>query len=146
MHSSRTWCDRFSRGQYRVAESHKQYEVTATAWLNKTPQERERRFKRFKGYIPMDKRVISSTDGMMNARESGKKSNLLGNWKNRARVHVSRNLSCVTFVGFFFKLLSVLYICFYCQTCYFLLSCSSYLACFVYRMCFYSKGRCTKLI
>ena len=65
-----------SRGQYRVAESHKQYEVTATAWLNKTPQERERRFKRFKGYIPMDKRVISSTDGMMNVfkpRTSGKK-------------------------------------------------------------------------
>jgi hypothetical protein len=52
------------------------YEVTVTAWLNKTPQERERLFKRFKGYIPMDKRVISSTDGMMNVikpRTSGKK-------------------------------------------------------------------------
>ena len=63
-------------GQYRVAESHKQYQVTATAWLNKTPQERERLFKRFKGYIPKDKRVISSTDGMMNVikpRTFGKK-------------------------------------------------------------------------
>ncbi|CAC5400572.1 unnamed protein product [Mytilus coruscus] len=65
-----------SRGQYRVADSHKHFEITATSWVNKTVQERERLTKRFKSYIPPDKRVITSTDGMMNVikpRALGKK-------------------------------------------------------------------------
>ncbi|CAG2224703.1 MLL1 [Mytilus edulis] len=64
------------RGQYRVADSHKHFEITATSWVNKTVQERERLTKRFKSYIPPDKRVITSTDGRMNVikpRALGKK-------------------------------------------------------------------------
>ncbi|CAG2257556.1 unnamed protein product [Mytilus edulis] len=65
-----------SRGQYRVADSHKHFEITATSWVNKTVQERERLTKRFKSYIPPDKRIITSTDGRMNVikpRALGKK-------------------------------------------------------------------------
>ncbi|CAC5400570.1 unnamed protein product [Mytilus coruscus] len=57
----------WSRGQYRVADSHKHFEITATSWVNKTVQERERLTKRFKSYIPPDKHLITSTDGRMNA-------------------------------------------------------------------------------
>ncbi|CAG2216828.1 unnamed protein product [Mytilus edulis] len=65
-----------SRGQYRVADSHKHFGITTTSWVNKTVPERERLTKRFKSYIPPDKRVITSTDGRMNVikpRALGKK-------------------------------------------------------------------------
>jgi len=53
------------RGQYRVADSHTQFRVSKTAWTNKTREERQRYFRRFRNVVPKDKLTATSTDGKM---------------------------------------------------------------------------------
>lgn len=63
-------------GQYRVADSHKHFQLSKTAWISKTSDERDRLFKRFKAYQPPDKGTVTSTDGNINVikpRSLGKK-------------------------------------------------------------------------
>ena len=53
------------RGQYRVEDSHTQFRVSKTAWTNKTQEERQRYFRRFRNFVPKDKLTATSTDGKM---------------------------------------------------------------------------------
>jgi hypothetical protein len=53
------------RGQYRVADSHTQFRVAKTTWTNKTQEERQRYFRRFRNFVPKDKLTATSTDGKM---------------------------------------------------------------------------------
>ena len=65
-----------SMGQYRIAESHLQFKVTKTAWMTKTVEERQRYFKRFRNFVPKDKKTATSTDGhltVIKPRALGKK-------------------------------------------------------------------------
>jgi hypothetical protein len=63
-------------GQYIIAEGHLQFQVTKTAWMTKTIEERQRFFKRFRNFVPKDKKTATSTDGhltVIQPRALGKK-------------------------------------------------------------------------
>jgi len=50
-----------STGQYRIADTHKQFGVTRTLWVSKTDSER-RLYRRFRLHVPKDKNTVTSTD------------------------------------------------------------------------------------
>ena len=52
-----------STGQYRLAESHSQFVVSKMVWANKTDDERNRLFRRFRAYELKNARLVTSTDG-----------------------------------------------------------------------------------
>ena len=63
-------------GQYRLADTHRQFQVSKTAWVSKTPEERQRLVKRFRNFVPKDNKTVTSTDGQTTVippRTHGKK-------------------------------------------------------------------------
>ena len=51
-----------STGQYRLADTHRQFGVTRTVWVSKTDSERQRLYRRFRLHVPKDKNTVTSTD------------------------------------------------------------------------------------
>jgi transposase-like protein len=65
-------------GQYRLADTHKQFEVSKAVWVSKTTDERDRHFKRFRNFMATNKNTVTSTDGRMTVvrpKNLGKKKN-----------------------------------------------------------------------
>ncbi|CAG2243106.1 unnamed protein product [Mytilus edulis] len=65
-----------STGQYRLASTHQHFTISKTIWINKTSEERQRLFNRFRRFVPKDNKVSISSDGKMTVikpRSLGKK-------------------------------------------------------------------------
>ena len=63
-------------GQFRLASTHEHFSVKRTVWVSKTNEERGRLYRRFRLYIPKDKKTVTSTDGkltIVKPRTLGKK-------------------------------------------------------------------------
>ncbi|KAK3104132.1 hypothetical protein FSP39_024650 [Pinctada imbricata] len=63
-------------GQFRLASAHEHFSVKRTVWVSKTNEERSRLYRRFRLYIPKDKKTVTSTDGkltIVKPRALGKK-------------------------------------------------------------------------
>ena len=50
-------------GEFRLADTHQQFELTKTEWVSKTKAQRLRLYKRFRNFVPTDGRILTSTDG-----------------------------------------------------------------------------------
>ena len=80
-----------STGEYRVADTHRQFLVTKTAWTTKTTEERQRLYRRFRNYVPPDKKTVTSTDGqttVVKPRSLGKK---IGQRKRKVNERTTTN-------------------------------------------------------
>ena len=65
-------------GEFRLADSHRHFELTKTDWVNKTDVQREKAFRRFRKFVFIPKNVMISTDGqteIIAPRTFGKKIN-----------------------------------------------------------------------
>ena len=65
-------------GEYRLAESHSQFRMTKTEWINKTDAQRNKAFKKFRTFVPFQRNIMTSTDGQSDIvapRTLGKKLN-----------------------------------------------------------------------
>lgn len=65
-----------SIGQFRLADSHQQFQMSKTVWASKTTDERDRHYKRLRSFRPKDKKTVTSTDGLttiVKPRSLGKK-------------------------------------------------------------------------
>ena len=66
----------FGAGQYRLADSHAQFQLTRTEWAAKTTVERYKLFTRFRKYVEKDRRLVTASDGrtkVVGPRTMGKK-------------------------------------------------------------------------
>ena len=64
-------------GQFKLADTHKQFAVSRTVWAKKTKDEQERHYKRFRAFIVKNPRNVISTDGeseVVVPRTKGKKN------------------------------------------------------------------------
>ena len=52
-----------STGQFRLADSHRQFAISKSVWANKTDDERNRLFRRFRAFEQKNARFVTSTDG-----------------------------------------------------------------------------------
>ena len=50
-------------GEFRLADSHRQFQSSKTEWVSKTNAQRLKLFKKFRSFVPTDGRVLTSTDG-----------------------------------------------------------------------------------
>ena len=74
-------------GEYKLADSHKQFQMSKTDWVSKTTSQREKAFRRFRKYFVPPKNVMISTDGcseIIAPRTHGKK---LGEKKRKINAH-----------------------------------------------------------
>ena len=65
-------------GQFKMADTHKQFAVNRSVWAGKTPDEKEKNYKRFRSFVAKDPRIVTSTDGESNVvapKTKGKKLN-----------------------------------------------------------------------
>lgn len=65
-----------SIGQFRLADSHQQFQMSKTVWASKTTDERDRHYKRLRSFRPKDQKTVTSTDGLttiVKPRSLGKK-------------------------------------------------------------------------
>ena len=53
----------FGAGQYRLADSHAQFQLTRTEWAAKTIVEHYKLFTRFRKYVEKDGRLVTASDG-----------------------------------------------------------------------------------
>ena len=76
-------------GEYKLADSHKQFQMSKTDWVSKTTSQREKAFRRFRKYFVPPKNVMISTDGcseIIAPRTHGKK---LGEKKRKINVRTT---------------------------------------------------------
>ena len=50
-------------GEFRLAQTHRQFQMTKTEWVEKTKDQRQKIFKKFRNFIPTDEGILTSTDG-----------------------------------------------------------------------------------
>ena len=65
-------------GEYRLADSHSQFRMSKTEWINKTDAQRNKSYKKFRNFVPVPKNIMTSTDGQTDIvapRTFGKKLN-----------------------------------------------------------------------
>ena len=58
-------CERARGEQSQTKWQKSKVRVSKTAWTNKTQEERQRYFRRFRNFVPKDKLTATSTDGKM---------------------------------------------------------------------------------
>ena len=49
-------------GEFRLAETHRQFQVTKTDWVSKTGAQRQKLYTKFRNFVPTDTRYVTSTD------------------------------------------------------------------------------------
>ena len=52
-----------SSGKYRLAVSHRHFEVSKSTWIDMTEQQRTNLYRRYRQYVTSDNRTVTSTDG-----------------------------------------------------------------------------------
>ena len=52
-----------STGQYRLADTHRQFGMTRTVWVSKSDSERQQLCRCFRLHVPKDKNTVTSTEG-----------------------------------------------------------------------------------
>lgn len=72
-----------SIGEYRAAATHRQFVISKTLWATKTPDERERLWRRFRRFIPKDQKTITSTDAQMTVIKPRSHGRKLGQRKRK---------------------------------------------------------------
>ena len=49
-------------GEFRFTQTHIQFQMNKTAWVEKTKDQRQQIFKKFRNFIQTDKGILTSTD------------------------------------------------------------------------------------
>lgn len=70
-----------SIGRFRLADSHRQFAVSKSVWANKTDDERQRLFRRFRKHDIKNTRLVKSTDGKSDVVAPRTKGQKLGQRK-----------------------------------------------------------------
>ena len=63
-------------GEFRLAETHKQFRLSKTEWDTNDARQRNRAYFRFRNFMPKQKKLVTSTDGqctVVSPRILGKK-------------------------------------------------------------------------
>ena len=63
-------------GEFRLAETHRQFRLSKTKWVTKDTCQRNRAYSRFRNFVPKHKKLVTSTDGqcsVVGPRTLGKK-------------------------------------------------------------------------
>ena len=63
-------------GEFRLAETHKQFRLSKTEWVTKDARQRNGAYFRFRNFVPKQKKLVTSTDGqctVVGSRTLGKK-------------------------------------------------------------------------
>ena len=68
-------------GRFRLAETHRQFVVSKTVWTNKTDDERQRLYLRFRKHEVKNPRLVTSTDGQSDVVAPRTKGQKLGQRK-----------------------------------------------------------------
>lgn len=50
-------------GQFKLADTHKQFAVSRSVWAGKTQAEKDRHYNRFRTFAVKDSCIVTSTDG-----------------------------------------------------------------------------------
>ena len=75
-------------GEFRLAESHKQFQTTKTDWITMTEQQKMNLFRRYRKFIAKDSDLVVSTDGQSTVvapKTNGRKPGLQRNRKINIR-------------------------------------------------------------
>ena len=86
-----------SIGQYRLADSHKQFQVSKSLWMTKTVDESERFFIRFRNHLPPDQKTVTSKDGLVTVikpRTRGRKKGQLKRKINERTTTIKKTKNC----------------------------------------------------
>ena len=50
-------------GEFRLAETHRQFQISKTEWVSKTDAQRKKLYGKFRHFVPMDSKYMTSSDG-----------------------------------------------------------------------------------